>query len=131
MARMSYAVDTNGCHIWQKALNSRGYGVVWHDGKLRLAHRVAWLLAHDRWPRSGLVLDHVCEVKACVNAEHLREVTNRTNVLRSALSPMNVTAARSACSRGHNYSDETLRIDSHGHRQCRICDGIREGRWAS
>lgn len=83
MARMSYSVDGNGCHLWQKARNNRGYGVVWHDGKLRLAHRVAWLLEHGRWPAEGLVLDHLCEVKACVNAAHLREVPNHVNLRRA------------------------------------------------
>lgn len=83
MARMSYVIDANGCHIWQKARNSRGYGVVWHNGKLHLAHRVAWLLEHGRWPADGLVLDHVCEVKECVNAEHLREMENWRNLRRA------------------------------------------------
>lgn len=82
MARMQYEVDTNGCHIWQRARNSRGYGVVWHDGKVRLAHRVAWFLASGRWPADGVVLDHICEVKACVNVAHLRELSNWQNVRR-------------------------------------------------
>lgn len=83
MARMAYEIDEHGCHIWQKARNSRGYGVVWHDGKLRLAHRVAWLLEHGTWPRDGLVLDHICEVKACVNVAHLRELENWQNLRRA------------------------------------------------
>ena len=82
MAVMIYVADDNGCHIWQRALNNRGYGVVWHDGKVRLAHRVAWYLAHGSWPRAGLVLDHICEVKACVNPEHLRELENWQNIRR-------------------------------------------------
>lgn len=82
MARMSYSIDANGCHIWQKARNNRGYGVVWHDGKVRLAHRVAWFLARGRWPHEGLVLDHICDVKACVNPDHLRELENWQNLRR-------------------------------------------------
>jgi len=82
MARMVYTIDSNGCHIWQKARNSRGYGVIWHDGKVRLAHRVAWFLKHGAWPIKGLVIDHICEVKACVNADHLREMENWRNVRR-------------------------------------------------
>ena len=48
--RMTYTVNESGCHVWTKAKNSRGYGVIWCDGKVRLAHRVAFYLAHGRWP---------------------------------------------------------------------------------
>lgn len=82
MARMIYEVTASGCHIWQRARNSRGYGVVWHDGKVRLAHRVAWFLQRGSWPQPDRVLDHICEVKACVNPEHLRELENWQNVRR-------------------------------------------------
>lgn len=83
MARMKYIEDERGCHIWQKARNNRGYGVIWHDGKVRLAHRVAWLLAHGSWPAGDKVLDHICDVKACVNPEHLRELDNYANLRRA------------------------------------------------
>ena len=80
--RMEYIELPNGCHEWQRARNSRGYGVVWCDGKVRLAHRVAFYLANGRWPIDGLVVDHICENKACVNADHLRELENWQNVRR-------------------------------------------------
>lgn len=114
-----------GCHIWIRALNNRGYGVTYYDGKLRLAHRVAWFLKHGRWPADGLVLDHQCEVKQCINPDHLVETSNAHNVLRAYRSPMNVRLRRTACGRGHDYTEQTLRIDSKGHRQCRVCDELR------
>lgn len=81
--RFRYVVDASGCHIWQRSLNNRGYGVVWFDGKVRLAHRVAWFLEHGRWPDPDLVTDHICEVKACVNVHHLRELPNHLNLRRA------------------------------------------------
>lgn len=79
-----YTVDaTTGCHIWQRARQTRGYGVVWFEGKVRLAHRVAWFLEHGAWPTAGLVVDHICENKACVNVAHLRELTNGDNIQRA------------------------------------------------
>ena len=74
---------TTDCVIWPKAKNNRGYGVRWFDGKLHLAHRVAWFEHHGRWPAVGLVLDHLCEVKACVRVDHLRESTNSANIRRA------------------------------------------------
>lgn len=79
-----YKVDpTTGCHIWLKARQTRGYGVVWFDGKVRLAHRVAWFLEHGAWPAEGAVLDHSCDTKSCVNPHHLRELTNSQNIRRA------------------------------------------------
>lgn len=81
--RMVHVEDAQGCHVWQRARNNRGYGVIWFDGKLRLAHRVAWFLEHGAWPRPGLVVDHICENKACVNPAHLRELTSGANIQRA------------------------------------------------
>jgi hypothetical protein len=78
-----YALDDNGCHVWQRSRNTRGYGVIYFDGKVRLAHRAAFYARHGRWPLDGLVVDHICENKACVNADHLRELTNSENIRRA------------------------------------------------
>lgn len=125
----SWTPGAGGCHLWQRAANSRGYGAIWFEGKVQLAHRVAWHLAHGRWPADGLVLDHVCETKLCVNAAHLREVTNRFNVLRSPLSPMNTVAASPTCRNGHLYPLDVER-DANGWRVCLVCAGQRGG-WTS
>lgn len=75
--------DPSGCDLWTGALNSRGYGVVWFEGRLHLAHRVAWRLHRGRWPAADRVLDHVCETKSCVAPGHLRELANWQNVRRA------------------------------------------------
>lgn len=75
--------EPSGCHVWQRAISNRGYGVVRFDGKTHLAHRVAWLVTHGGWPAADLVIDHVCNNKACVNPEHLRELPNWQNLRRA------------------------------------------------
>ena len=78
-----YKVLDNGCWEWQRSRNNRGYGVIYFDKKLRLAHRAAFLLEHGRWPAEGLVVDHKCNTKACVNPKHLREMENWRNIRRA------------------------------------------------
>ena len=78
-----YTVTANGCHEWNGSKNNKGYGVIWFDGRLHLAHRAAWLAAYGAFPAPGLVTDHVCENKGCVNVAHLRELTNAENIKRA------------------------------------------------
>ena len=62
--------DANGCWIWQRALNNAGYGMVWNGGKMRLAHRVAWITYRGAIPAGQCVL-HRCDVRACINPDRL------------------------------------------------------------
>ena len=78
-----YNVTSDGCWEWSRSQNGRGYGVIYFDGKLHLAHRASWLLAHGTWPTPGLVIDHECNNRACVNPEHLREMTSGENIMRA------------------------------------------------
>jgi hypothetical protein len=74
---------TDGCHEWTGSRNNKGYGVIYFDGKGRLAHRAAWLAHYGTWPTPGLVLDHICNNPPCVRIEHLRELTNGQNIMRA------------------------------------------------
>ncbi len=54
--------DANGCWIWQRLLDRGGYGQLYN----RRAHRVAYETWVGPIPH-GLVLDHLCCVRACCN----------------------------------------------------------------
>lgn len=45
------------------------------------AHRIAYTIVKGPIPE-GLSLDHTCDVKACVNPNHLEPVTHRENIVR-------------------------------------------------
>lgn len=65
----------NSCWIWLGRLNHDGYGIlsakIEGREKYLRAHRVAWQLFRGSIPRGVLVL-HNCDVRACVNPDHLR-----------------------------------------------------------
>lgn len=63
-------VDQSGdCWEWQGAKASSGYGLFWRGGD-RYAHRWSYRLFKGFIPRGKLVR-HRCDVKSCVNPEHL------------------------------------------------------------
>lgn len=73
-AKVEYDLST-GCWRWI-ACSPRGYGQFW-DGKRRVkAHRISY--EHFRG-RITKVLDHICNVRSCVNPWHLRDVSQREN----------------------------------------------------
>lgn len=68
----------NGCWEWTASKNPKGYGHFSHKGRLLAAHRVSWELANGPIPE-GMVIDHRCANKSCVNPDHLRVITNAQN----------------------------------------------------
>jgi hypothetical protein len=68
--RIKYVEDENGCWIWQLSLDQRGYGRVHRDGRSRFAHRWMWEQRVGELDRRT-TLHHKCQVKACVNPDHL------------------------------------------------------------
>ena len=63
-------VDKNGCWLWQRYLNSWGYGRTVLGSKSWLVHRLAYTLTNGVVPEGQYVL-HRCDVRRCVNPEHL------------------------------------------------------------
>ena len=64
---------SSGCWVWTGPLTPAGYGQLRVDKTLYMAHRYSMLLKHGQLTE-GLVVDHMCFNRACVNPAHLREV---------------------------------------------------------
>lgn len=119
---------TETCWLWVGNINSQtGYGRLGMDGKNHVAHRVAYELAKGPIPE-GLVIDHLCRVRHCVNPDHLEPVTIRENTLRGIGIPA-VKARADRCHRGHLYDAENT-IIQRGNRLCRTCRDARDLAWA-
>lgn len=106
---------TESCWIWTAYLNAQGYGqLAVSRGNLQLAHRVAYELIVGAIP-DGLVLDHLCRVRNCVNPGHLEPVTQAENMRRGMI------ATKTHCKWGHLLSGENLYRAPNGNRRCRQC----------
>lgn len=118
-------VDVNGCWVWLGSKDRAGYGQTMYLGKVRRAHRVSYEVLVAPIPE-GLVLDHLCRNRSCVNPAHLEPVTQRENLRRGdTLNAANVL--KTHCPRGHPYSGDNLYRDpTHGFRRCRACASERE-----
>ncbi len=66
-----------GCWEWTGS-KCKGHGHLGVEGRTVYAHRFSYELLVGPIPE-GLVIDHMCHNKACVNPGHLRAVTTKQN----------------------------------------------------
>ncbi len=60
-----------GCWIWMKAINKKGYGVTTdRPNHLCRVHRASWEIFRGEIPK-GLCVLHRCDVRSCLNPDHL------------------------------------------------------------
>lgn len=61
------------------SLKKNGYWYVFVGKKLRLSHRIVWLLATGNWPGEGVEIDHINGNPSDNRLENLRETTRSEN----------------------------------------------------
>ena len=98
---------TDTCWLWTGYINPGGYGIAKSMGRRVKAHRMSYELLVGEIP-TGLVLDHLCRNRSCVNPTHLKDVRNAER--RKLL-----------CKNGHPIDKEKMRVDGRIMRWCSIC----------
>lgn len=123
---------TESCWLWKGALTSRGYGSLGDGaGKKISAHRYSYILHRGEIPE-GLIVCHTCDVRECVNPDHLWVGTYKDNVNDMfAKNRQGWTSRRSPfCRRGHEFAVVGFRkhIKANGiiDRSCNECKKIRD-----
>lgn len=129
--------DTNSsCWYWIGYINDQGYGISSYlvgDNKRRSirAHRILYEIHKGPIPE-GLVIDHLCRNRCCVNPNHLEAVRQYVNIARTdAWEKCKAKkAAITHCPRGHEYAGDNLiyKMRSDGRysiRLCRSCARLR------
>jgi hypothetical protein len=112
--------NTDECWEWQGSRFINGYGRLYVNGVAFYAHR----LAHEHFVGpipNGLVIDHLCRNKLCVNPTHLETVTSGENTIRG-MHPNMVTHREKRCRRGHEIVGYNALLNAtNGRKQCRRC----------
>ena len=116
--------------MWTGAVNSPtrgrkssgGYARFFHDSRQTYAHR----FAYETWVGpipEGMVIDHLCRNRRCVNVSHLEAVTVEENIRRGAQGLHN--AVKSTCKRGHAFDPRNTYVyttkEGYTVRHCRAC----------
>lgn len=74
-------VDRNDCMLWAGPKNHGGYGRIRLDGKYVPVYRVVYESLYGPIEKP-LVPDHLCNVPACFNPDHIEPVTTAENTKR-------------------------------------------------
>lgn len=128
-------VDRSGdCWTWTASVDSDGYGHLGLEGKLVLAHRLAFYLTHGYWPN---VCRHICDNPPCVNPAHLLDGTQADNIRdmveRGRMADIGEhNRAKTHCPQGHPYDEANTVAGRRGNgrpfRMCRACKRESEKR---
>lgn len=118
--------NLQGCMLWTGKLRKDGYVNITIGSRKdktrseKLAHRVAYIEWRGKIEK-GLVLDHLCRNRHCINPWHLQQVTQRENIMRG-----NGLAAKyiklKTCINGHEKIENNIYRNKYGiHKGCKIC----------
>jgi hypothetical protein len=103
-------IKESECWNWTGYIASNGYGKFGYLNKAQYAHRFSFSICNKLF--EGMVIDHLCRNRKCVNPKHLEQVTIKTNLMRSPIAPASINAHKTHCILGHKLKkDRKCHVD--------------------
>ena len=105
----------SGCWLWTGPDNGTGYGVMTvgsrSDGTngSKTAHRISYELFCGEIP-SDLIVMHKCDVRCCVNPDHLTLGTKHDNTSDMLRKGRGARQKQKACLHGHPFTPENTSL---------------------
>jgi len=113
-------VPFNECWEWIGAKAKNGYGVLAVKRVAKLAHRISYEI-HCGAIEPGMMIDHKCRNRGCVNPSHLRQLTPAQNNVENSISKGALNKQKTHCKRGHIFDSANTYYRKSGARFCRKC----------
>ena len=107
-----YHEPNTGCWLWGGGVSKSGYGVFCAsaakgDRMKDSAHRIAWATANKTAPAKGMSVCHKCDVKTCVNPDHLFLGTPKENTADMFRKGRWVQPSRNNPAKGETHGSKT------------------------
>lgn len=129
--------ENDGCTVWKGRINRNGYGRICFLGKQESVHRVIYSYKKGPIP-NGMQVLHRCDVRCCINVDHLFLGTNDDNVAdkvakgrtASKLKASDVLRIKLLLSKGRLHAEIAKRFQVDQSTISRIGSGKRWGHMA-
>jgi hypothetical protein len=122
----------SGCWIWTDQCHYSGYGHFRLKNKTIRAHRMSWMIYKGEIP-SNLIVCHKCDIKCCVNPDHLFLGSFKDNMV-DKVNKKRHFFRKDFCKHGHKLDEKNIYsfTNKYGYsrRECKECMRIaaRESR---
>ncbi len=111
---------TDSCWLWTAGKYPNGYG----SFQSQYAHRVSYQMHNGEIPK-GQIVRHTCDVRECVNPEHLILGTHKDNTHDSVIRNRHHYKTITHCKNGHEFTEDNTYIYKGYMRVCITCKNER------
>lgn len=117
---MAKTREEGKCLIYTGHLAKKGYPeIVWRGRQWR-GNRLVYLLIHGSLP-VGQLICHTCDVRSCINPDHLYAGTPAQNSGDLVVRGRHHKKRTTHCPYGHEYTKENTKIRKGKWRSCKAC----------
>lgn len=102
-----------GCILWTGSRTTNGYGGLNFKGRHWQAHRASWAVNRGAIP-DGLLVCHRCDVRTCINPEHLFLGTQKENMADKVAKQGHERRTEEGPERRPSKAPEIMRIEVMG-----------------